>query len=492
MAQQQDIEQTRTALQTRLQAQAETLERRRTHRFLWAQTSIVLVIGVVVVPFGGVLGLLRPAQQVPSAIMSVVVLLMTLLGWRIYLRTESHARLILAMLYADSVVAVVGYYAIGEFETPNLACVALLVFMVPLFGEKRHAWGIAGLQTALVGTLLALRAAGWLPYNAVLPVPGLGDGAGGAGVSELASRLAEQQLITQLSDPGFVGDSLLGFAVLIFGAAFLAGEASLGLLTSQRELEDEVDVATRKLSRANDELQAQNRALDEFNAALSHDLKSPLASSLLAAESLLFSRPPLPPEQLELARIIADSTERMGELTRELLKLSRMDTDVAAWKDVELDDLVAVVVEDLAAMIADTGARIEIQGPLPSALGNPSLLREAIQNLVENAIKYGRPSPEESPWVRIGEADAKWGRVGLAIEDSGRGVPEEERELIFRPFLQLKRDRGSDGVGAGLAIVQRIVSVHGGSVRVEAGRKLSGARFVLELPRPGTLDSLPH
>jgi len=274
----------------------------------------------------------------------------------------------------------------------------------------------------------------------------------------------------------------------MYGGAFLSGEASLGVVTSQVDLEAKVDSATHKLTRANRELQDQNRALDEFNAALSHDLKSPLASSLLAAESLLFSQPPLSPPQIELAKAIADSSERMGDLVRDLLKLSRMDSDLRKWVDVELQETIEAVLADLDASVQETHASIDVRGPLPAGLGNPSLLREAFQNLLENALKYGGRDGKPCR-VLVEETDAPWGRLGIAVEDDGPGIPEEARDLVFRPFLQLHRDQGREGVGAGLAIVRRIVSVHGGRIRIEDGTTLGGARFVIEIPRPGTIDT---
>ena len=433
-------------------------------------------------------------QQVATGWMTVIVLLMTLLGWRVYLRTEEHSRLILSLLYADAVVGVIGYYAVGEFESPNVACVSLLIFMAPLFGPKRHAWGLATLMTVLYGSLLTLRQTGLIGYAPVLPPPDLLPLVEDLPVAVwVFTRLVSEQfghelLALQLSDATFVGDSLLGFIILVFGAAFLAGEASLGLVTSQQELEGEVDNATRKLSRANLELQDRNRALDEFNSALSHDLKSPLGTSLLAAEALLFGQPPLTAGQQELAKAIADSSERMGDLVRELLKLSRMDSDLGKWVQIELEETFEAVQADLAAKLQETGAVVQVRGPLPPALGNPSLLREAFQNLLENAIKYGGKDGAPAQ-VLVEETDAPWARVSIAIEDNGPGIPEAERDLVFRPFLQLHRDQGKDGVGAGLAIVRRIVSVHGGRIRVEEGKTLGGARFVLELPRPGTIDT---
>lgn len=484
-------EQTRRRFAERQRREADALERRRTHRFLWAQLWLVMAIGVVFSILGPSLGLMTSEHAEASGWMSLVILLYTWLGLRYFQRTQATGKLVLAVLYLDAVVGVFGFFFIGEYETPNLALMILAVFMAPLFGSKKHAWGIASVQLTLYGMLLGLRMAGLVPYDPVLPAPDLTEFAQvhHLDLTQVSQQLTEERLLaTQLADEGFVGDSFLGFLVLVFGAAFLAGEASLGLVLSKRQLQEEVDNATRRLGRANTELNERNRALDEFNAALSHDLKSPLQTALLAAEALIYSQPGLSADQRKLAETIVNSSSRMGDLSRELLNLSRITDSVGDGERVVLREILDQVVEDLGAQLAESGAELMVSGDLPDVLGNPSLLREAIQNLVENALKYGDP---DHPRIRVEAAKAPWGKVAFAIEDNGPGIPEDQRDLVFRPFLRLNRDRDrGGGVGAGLAIVQRIVSVHGGRVRAEAGDVLEGARFVVELSAFGALETL--
>ena len=462
------VEAARARAIERLQERSGAIERRRTRRFLVAQTTIVVVIslGAAGIYFAGVAPDLGTFYR--SMAVCLTTLVVTLGGWIAFRRQGATTSLVIGLLYADSAIGVIGYYVMGEYETPNLACVALLVVMAPLFSDnKRHAWGIATFQLALFIAMLYARELDVIPYGWVFPME--------------AFDATRDQYST------FVADSILGFFILVYGAAFLAGEASLSMLASQAELESEVDAATKRLARANVELQERNRALDEFNAALSHDLKSPLQTALLSAEALIYGTPRLTPGQMELAETIASSTGRMGDLTRELLRLSRMSDELESWEDVELESLVEEVVADLGSRIRSSSARIRIEEPLPAALGNASLLREALQNLIENGIKYGKPG---RPEVLVRNANAPWGRVAIAVEDNGGGIDEDQRDLVFRPFLKLTEAKNTEGVGAGLAIVQRIVSVHGGAVFVEDGSSLGGARFVLILPRPGTLDTL--
>ncbi len=189
--------------------------------------------------------------------------------------------------------------------------------------------------------------------------------------------------------------------------------------------------------------------------------------------------PPLSASQARLADGLVDSVARMGELIRELLRLARMEVNPDSLESVSLGPVVAAARADLASFLDLTGGHVHVDGELPDARGSASLLRELVQNLIENGVKYGDPA---GPHVRIASATAPPGRVAVAIEDDGPGVPVNDRERIFRPFVRLDRDRNRDGGGHGLAIAHRIVTAHGGTIRVESGQTLAGARFVVELP----------
>lgn len=436
------------------------IARDRARRFLIAQGTIVASILALVVGAYASGVLPDGATLRGSLVMCLFVLALTGVGSVVHRRTDVGAGLVTTMLYADSVVGMMGFYLLGEFETPNIAAVALLVVMAPLFGVKRHAYGIATLLMVMYAGLLGAREWDLLPYGYVFP-------------REAFDAATDQY-------PTFIIDSLLGFAMLVYGAALLAGEASLGLLTSREELEAEVEAATAEIARANAELQRRNSALDGFNSTLSHDISSPLQSALLRAEFLLTEPPGLDAEQRQTLIELRGSIERMGALTRELYHLSTMTRDLDSMKAVDLRPVISAVKRDLHGRLVATRASLEIRGPLPPVFGNAALISEAIQNLVENALKYGG-SP---PIVRVGSAPAPPGRVAVVVEDGGPGIPERERTRVFRPFVQLGEspEDGSGGSGSGLAIVDRIVTLHDGSVRVEDSPDLGGARFVIELP----------
>ncbi len=460
------VEEARREAQATLAVERDGVEHRRVHRFLVVMMGLLTLswLGVFATIAGGELGTLLIVQSIASMTAMTLTTGLAWLGFR--LNPHDGPKLVTYVLYIAAIVPTFYFYFSGEFESMALGLVVLPVIMAPMFTSKRHAWGIAISTSALYVGLVTARHYDLIP----------------------AGYMVDVHQEAMVRDAVFLSDTVAGFLILIFCVAWLAGETSLDIATSQKELEEEVDNATRRLARANAELNARNRALGEFNAALSHDFKSPLQTALLAAETLIYSQPGLSEEQHKLAESIVNSASRMGSLSGELLKLS-LKTDVLGDGEcVALKDVFAQVVEDLGARLAESRAELIIDGDLPDVLANPSLLREAVQNLVENALKYG---DADAPRIRVEEAVAASGKVAFAIEDNGRGIPEDQRDFVFRPFLRLDRDKDrGDGVGAGLAIVQRIVSVHGGRVRVEEGKVLKGARFVVELSAFGAQETL--
>ena len=143
------------------------------------------------------------------------------------------------------------------------------------------------------------------------------------------------------------------------------------------------------------------------------------------------------------------------------------------------------VVHDAISRALDKGIDLGYDGALPGApgvnmLGNPTLLHELVRNLVDNAINY-TPSTSERPGVVTARvlADTFGHVLLLQVEDSGPGVPESERELIFQPFYRVLGNE-ADGSGLGLPIVQEIARQHGARIGVEDGRpghKPPGAGF---------------
>jgi signal transduction histidine kinase len=475
------------AARSLIQAERATIEIARARQFLIAQTTL-LGIAIVAVLGSWAIGMLEPLVLTASLTFCAVMTIVSLAGWWWFGRTQHHQPLVLALLYLDSLLGLLFFYVAGEFETPAVAMMFFIIVMAPIYVGKKHAWRLATVQLVVFGSLLAIRhfdlLTDVLPYGSMLPAEAL-------------------------KNVDFVFDAALSFGIAVFGFAFLAGQASIDIVNSQDQLEREVSSKTHELAaagealqranaelalanvelaRANDQLHISHGRLEQFNAAVSHDLKSPLQTLMSRAELVGMSGG-LAPERVErLAGEIVDTAERMAMQIDELLKLSRVGDRLGDLEPVALAEAISLATRDLSDRIRTSGAQIEMVQPLPSAMGNGPLLQELFQNLLENAIKYGAA---DGAHIRVAAAPAPEGRVAVSIEDDGPGVPERERDRIFGLFKRMSTHKKVEGVGAGLAIVRRITEVHGGDIRVESGEALPGARFVVTLaatPAPPATD----
>ena len=222
-------------------------------------------------------------------------------------------------------------------------------------------------------------------------------------------------------------------------------------------------------------------ARSDFVAAVSHELRMPLAQILLASETLTLQRERDERQRLGLASSILREARRLVALVENVLLVSR--TGAVELRPhlatVDVQELLGDVLEAVQLSVDDTGQSIEtVATPGLAVLGDRMLLRQAIVNLVDNATKYGRAGQ----CIRL-TARAVGGGVQLAVEDDGPGVPPAERKRIFQPWERLTRDQPSErtGAGLGLAVVRQIAVACGGRVWLE-DRAGGGARAVLELP----------
>ncbi|AVO41327.1 sensor histidine kinase [Simplicispira suum] len=236
------------------------------------------------------------------------------------------------------------------------------------------------------------------------------------------------------------------------------------------------------LTRLSDSLATQKR----FLADAAHQLKTPLAGLRMQAD--LAQRAGTSPEEIKRSlEQIGRSSIRATHSVNQLLALARAESSSAqiALVPCDLAQITVDVVHDAISRALDKGIDLGYDGALPGApgvnmLGNPTLLHELVRNLVDNAINY-TPSTSERPGVVTARvlADTFGHVLLLQVEDSGPGVPESERELIFRPFYRVLGNE-ADGSGLGLPIVQEIARQHGTRIVVEDARpgyKPPGACF---------------
>jgi PAS domain S-box-containing protein len=232
-----------------------------------------------------------------------------------------------------------------------------------------------------------------------------------------------------------------------------------------------------------DALERSNKELEQFAYVASHDLQEPLRKIQAFGDRLQTRfRDTLGDQGREyLERIMASAT-RMRSLIDDLLAFSRVNTVTREFHQVDLNRIADEVIQDLEVSIQKENAVIEV-GSLPRLDADPLQMRQLLQNLLGNAIKFRKP--EEPPRVRI-EAEVvnlSDGRLWckLAVTDQGIGFEPEYADRIFQVFQRLHGRQQYAGTGVGLAICKKIAERHGG--RIEAhGRPGEGTTFLVFLP----------
>ena len=244
-----------------------------------------------------------------------------------------------------------------------------------------------------------------------------------------------------------------------------AGVESLGAgdLSARVKVEghDEVARLAESFNRAADRIEGLVSAHKSLLANASHELRTPLTRIRMAVE--LMREGTDSRRKRDVERDIAE----LDALIDEILLASRLDvvTERGAEEDV---DLLALATEE-CSRYEDT----EVEGQPVTVRGDPRLLRRMTRNLLENARRHGAPPIE----VRVNRAD---GMAELRVSDHGPGIPDAEREDVFRPFHRFAGGGDRGGTGLGLALVRQIARRHGGDARY-LGREPSGSCFVVSL-----------
>lgn len=223
------------------------------------------------------------------------------------------------------------------------------------------------------------------------------------------------------------------------------------------------------------------RSQKELIAALSHEMRTPLARLRFALAVIANSEDEALKKKLDAMN---DDVQEIDELVASMLNYARLDhPDIEMhWQDVPgsawLEQIVNksrthAVSIDVCAKDAPDKVRMD-----------PRLMELALSNLLVNACRYAGQQ------VRCTLA-GRDGDYVLAVEDDGKGIPEDQRETVFKAFTRMddSRSRETGGYGLGLAIVARVAELHGGTARADASRDLGGARFTIRWPRHATLSA---
>jgi signal transduction histidine kinase len=224
------------------------------------------------------------------------------------------------------------------------------------------------------------------------------------------------------------------------------------------------------------------RLQSDFVSAVSHEFRSPLASLRQLSELLADGRVSGDDRRQQYYEALRRESERLHRLVEGLLDFGRMEAGAREYRFEELDPaaLIQNVGQEFAQEVAERGyvLEFELDGSLPAIRADREALGRALWNLLDNAVKY---SPEcKTVWVEATQLD---NRVAIRVRDQGLGISADEQPQIFNKFVRAASadDAGVKGTGLGLAMVQHIVTAHGGEVRVESQPGV-GSTFTIVLP----------
>ncbi|MGX5201456.1 PAS domain S-box protein [Aliikangiella sp. IMCC44632] len=246
------------------------------------------------------------------------------------------------------------------------------------------------------------------------------------------------------------------------------------------------DISSRKaieriLLRTNNALATSNKELQEFAFIASHDLREPLRK-VISFGKLLNSGEygELNDKGKNFLNYILDAAERMQLLLSSLLTYSRITSSQTPFSRVDLAQIVASTLEDLELSIQASNAHIEV-GELPIIEGDPVQIRQLLQNLIENSLKYRNTAVEKTRIKISAKYDKPRKSCYIYINDNGIGFEMKYKSQIFEVFQRLHSRKEYQGNGMGLSICRKIVERHHGSIQCES-KVGEGTTFIIQLP----------
>ncbi len=288
--------------------------------------------------------------------------------------------------------------------------------------------------------------------------------------------------------------------------------ADAALREARDQLENKVAVRTAELASANAALQVEidervraqnylqnyaaklessNRELQDFAHVASHDLQEPLRKVQAFGDRLVSKyRAELPDEARNYIDRMQNATGRMQSLIEDLLVFSRVSTKTQPFRPLALKEVAQGVVSDLEVRIEQAQAKVEI-GDLPEVQADALQMRQLLQNLISNALKFRRP--EAQPFVRVYSQPIATGLFNgnylaessdlcrIYVEDNGIGFEEKYLDRIFTVFQRLHGRAEYEGSGIGLAVCRKIVERHNGSITARSVPG-QGTTFIITLP----------
>jgi light-regulated signal transduction histidine kinase (bacteriophytochrome) len=254
-------------------------------------------------------------------------------------------------------------------------------------------------------------------------------------------------------------------------------EAEINILND--ELEKRVEQRTLQLENANNELEA-------FSYSVAHNLRSPLRGIDGWSMALLEEyNNRLDDQGIVYLNRVRNQAQQMGELIDDLLKLSRVTRLEMQYNEVDLTGIAKALVTQLSEVNPGRQFDLKIENGL-SVPGDESMLQIALTNLLENAFKFTGPKPLSH--IEFGRLNAN-GSPAFYIRDNGVGFNQENSKNIFGAFQRMHKQSDFPGTGIGLAIVDRVISRHGGHIWAES-KPGEGATFYFTINQPLPVESV--